>query len=506
MVAGVVLLAPSIAGAQPAEGTASFRVFLKGSAIGGEEVTVRRTPAGTTITSTGRLAAPLDLVTRQCVLRYDANWRPIDLTVDAIARGAGLAIKTTFADGKATSEITQAGAPTTKTDTVAADTLVLPNLFFSAYEALAMRLANIPDGASFQVYVAPQAEITVKQNARSTQKIETARRVIDVRAYALTFQNPGNPLEAIVWTDETGRLLKFEVPAQTLIFVREDLSSVASRALVVSRDGDQSVRIPGNGFNLAGTLSQPSGQPPPESKGRYPAIVLVGGAGPTDRDETVSGISVFGLLATPLADAGYYVLRYDRRGVGQSGGRAETATLAGLCRRRPRGRLVPAQAQGRRCETHRAGRLQRRRAGVVAGGQSRRRPCRRRPGGVAIGSRRRARARAAAVPAGQDEPARGGACDAHRPAETDSGRGAGTGHLGRRAGGAQEAGEHGVVPEFSALQSGQRDAQGEAAAADSARRHRPAGPGRTMPIGWPNWPEHARRCPPAPYRSSSSPA
>ena len=55
-------------------------------------------------------------------------------------------IKTTFADGKATSEITQAGAPTTKTDTVAPDTLVLPNLFFSAYEALAMRLASIPDG------------------------------------------------------------------------------------------------------------------------------------------------------------------------------------------------------------------------------------------------------------------------------------------------------------------------------------------------------------------------
>ena len=147
--AAVVLSSAGGALAQPAEGTASFRVFLKGSAIGGEEVTVRRTPAGITITSNGRLAAPLDLVTRQCVLRYDANWHPIDLTVDAVARGAALVIRTTFADGKATSEITQAGAPTTKTDTVAPDTLVLPNLFFSAYEALAMRLASIPDGASF---------------------------------------------------------------------------------------------------------------------------------------------------------------------------------------------------------------------------------------------------------------------------------------------------------------------------------------------------------------------
>lgn len=322
-----LLLGSGVAGAQPAEGTASFRVFLKGSAIGGEEATVRRTATGITITSNGRLAAPLDLVTRHCVVRYDASWRPIDLTVDAIARGAGLTIKATFADGQATSEVTQAGAPTTKTDKIAPDTLVLPNLFFSAYEALAMRLASIPDGSSFPVYIAPQAEITVKQTARSAQKIETAKRVIDVRTYGLTFQNPGNPLDAIVWTDETGRLLKFEVPAQSLIFVREDLASVATRALVVSRDGDVSIRVAGNGFNLAGTLSQPSGPPPADAKGRYPAIVLVGGSGPTDRDETVSGVSVFGLLASPLADAGYYVLRYDKRGVGQSGGRTETATL-----------------------------------------------------------------------------------------------------------------------------------------------------------------------------------
>ncbi len=313
--------------AQSADGPASFRVFLKGSAIGGEDVVVKRTDAGVTITSNGRLAAPLDLVTRQCIVRYDASWRPIDLTVDAIARGAAMAIKTTFANGQASSEITTAGAPTTKTDPVAADTLVLPNLFFGAYEALALRLASIPDGSSFKAYIAPQAEIIVKQTARSTQKIETAKRVIDVRTYALTFQNPGAPLDAVVWTDESGRLLKFEVAAQSLIFVREDLASVATRALVVSREGDVSVRIPANGFLLAGTLSQPSGAAPAAAKGRYPAIVLVGGSGPTERDETVAGIPIFGLLASPLADAGYFVLRYDKRGVGQSGGRAEAGTV-----------------------------------------------------------------------------------------------------------------------------------------------------------------------------------
>ena len=314
---------------------------------------MRRTPAGITITSNGRLAAPLDLVTRQCVLRYDANWRPIDLTVDAVARGAAMAIKTTFADGQATSEITQAGAPTTKTDTVAPDTLVLPNLFFSAYEALAMRLASIPDGSSFPAYIAPQAEITVKQTARSTQKIETARRVIDVRTYALTFQNPGAPLDAIVWTDETGRLLKFEVAGAVA-----DLRPRGSRVGRHARAGRQPRRRSCRCESRATASTSPARSASRRARrrrvqGRYPAIVLVGGSGPTDRDETVAGIPMFGLLASPLADAGYFVLRYDKRGVGQSGGRAEAGTVQDFAEDVRAVAAVPAQAQGRRSEADR---------------------------------------------------------------------------------------------------------------------------------------------------------
>ena len=42
----------------------------------------------------------------------------------------------------------------------------------------------------------------------------------------------------------------------------------------------------------------------------------------------VAGIPIFGQIADALADAGYIVLRYDKRGVGQSGGRSEAASLA----------------------------------------------------------------------------------------------------------------------------------------------------------------------------------
>jgi pimeloyl-ACP methyl ester carboxylesterase len=105
--------------------------------------------------------------------------------------------------------------------------------------------------------------------------------------------------------------------------VREDVASVAARRVTSSRAGDQQIRIPANGFSLAGTISMPSGGAP----GPWPAVILVGGSGPADRDETVSNIPIFGQLGGALADAGFLVLRYDKRGTGQSGGRIESATL-----------------------------------------------------------------------------------------------------------------------------------------------------------------------------------
>ena len=88
---------------------------------------------------------------------------------------------------------------------------------------------------------------------------------------------------------------------------------------------DTDVMIPGLGFNLAATITPPAGA---ATKGvRHPAVILVPGSGPVDRDETVAGIPIFAQLAGALAEQGYLVVRYDKRGVGKSGGRDERATI-----------------------------------------------------------------------------------------------------------------------------------------------------------------------------------
>jgi pimeloyl-ACP methyl ester carboxylesterase len=56
--------------------------------------------------------------------------------------------------------------------------------------------------------------------------------------------------------------------------------------------------------------------------------VLVGASGPTDRDGVAFGIPILGEIAGALADAGFIIIRYDKRGVGQSGGRPESATVS----------------------------------------------------------------------------------------------------------------------------------------------------------------------------------
>lgn len=82
------------------------------------------------------------------------------------------------------------------------------------------------------------------------------------------------------------------------------------------------VEVPkADGVTLAGTLTLPPGDGP------HPAVVLVSGSGPQDRDETLAGYRPFLVLADHLGRRGVAVLRLDDRGVGGSTGSTPESTL-----------------------------------------------------------------------------------------------------------------------------------------------------------------------------------
>lgn len=78
------------------------------------------------------------------------------------------------------------------------------------------------------------------------------------------------------------------------------------------------------GIKLEGTLTRPQTDAP------VPGVVLVAGSGPSDRDATIMGHKPFLVLADALTRRGVAVLRFDERGVGQSGGSQDGATSADL--------------------------------------------------------------------------------------------------------------------------------------------------------------------------------
>ena len=98
-------------------------------------------------------------------------------------------------------------------------------------------------------------------------------------------------------------------------------------------------------ITLAGTLTLPPG------KSSFPAVLLITGSGPQDRNETVFGHRPFLVLADYLTCQGIAVLRVDDRGVGESTGDFSQATsedfasdvLAGVVYLKTREEINPEQ-------------------------------------------------------------------------------------------------------------------------------------------------------------------
>jgi pimeloyl-ACP methyl ester carboxylesterase len=331
----VVLLGRAPATAQPlADETwsAAFRIVVQGRDVGSEKITVVRDPAGLTIRSSGGIAGG-GYVLRSAEIVYGPTGAPLRLRTEARLKDQALIVDTTVADGRANSKVTQGETATEVSHEIAGDAIFLPNNVFAAAQGLAFRLVTLQAGATVPLYVAPQAQVKATLSAVADERMQTAAGMFEVRRHVLDLDNAGTPVVLLLWAEKaTGRLIRYSIAAAGLDVVREDLTSVFTREVKEFRENDQTLLLPALGFNLGATISRPAGRTAPGKKDknveRLPTVVLVGGSGNVDRDTIAYGVPVMGQLAGQLADAGYLVVRYDKRGVGQSGGRAESATLS----------------------------------------------------------------------------------------------------------------------------------------------------------------------------------
>jgi alpha/beta superfamily hydrolase len=321
------MLAPRALAQPPAApditGVANFVVLLRGTRVGTTSTSISSSGSGWLLESTSRLDPPIDLVTSKFEVRYGADWQPQQLAIESTLGGQQLSLSTNFGVTTAMSELTQAGQHGSNSVQISPRTIVLPNNFFGAYEALAIRLSSLAAGARVPLFIAPAGEVTATVARVAPTRVTRPEGPVDLRAFTLSVPGQSGPSEIDLWIDARGRLARVSLPAVALVMIRDDLASVSAREEPVHNPGDKETFFPSNGFSLAGTITRPS-----NAAGKHPAVVLVASPGPQDRDYSTYGVSIFGQLAGALAAHGAIVVRYDGRGVGQSGGRPESAGVA----------------------------------------------------------------------------------------------------------------------------------------------------------------------------------
>src|SRR6187402_3126944 len=163
LAAGAVLAAAGMASGQgqlarptPMPGEAVFGIYVRGTQIGREQVTLTRTASGWIITSTGQTGAPIDFTITRFEMKYGADWQPLEMKLEARSRNIPVSAATSYGMTTAINEVTQAGKTVSKEDQISAGTIVMPNNVFGSYEALAARLSVAVLGAELPIYVAPQ--------------------------------------------------------------------------------------------------------------------------------------------------------------------------------------------------------------------------------------------------------------------------------------------------------------------------------------------------------------
>src|SRR6478609_356182 len=124
----VSLAAPAHAQQAPSPtGPTGYTVFLRGAAAGVENVTVASDANGTSFRSDARFNPPVNITLRSSEIRYTTDWTPVVFSAEGSFNGLEAAIRTTFQNGTATIQNTEAGTTTTQTQAVSPKVVVLPN-------------------------------------------------------------------------------------------------------------------------------------------------------------------------------------------------------------------------------------------------------------------------------------------------------------------------------------------------------------------------------------------
>ncbi len=297
----------SVAAAQ--EPVNKFRIRAGQLLKGTEEYRVEKTREGYLLSGKSNLevrGAPQQL-THELVLAPDRSLVSYKLEVRT---GSGLAqIISAQRDGEKISLQAKAGPQNpSKIVDFRPGIVVLDNVIAAHFQGLLDWLPAKTEARDVELLV-PQAFAVLKgrlQELPQEQATLDGRRIM-TRRYRLEVGG----LLTEIWAESAGnRLMRAYVPLQDAEVVREGFALASKEepkgGAAAYRERD--LTFPSGELRVPGTLCLPL-----QASGRVPAVVLVHGSGPHDRDETVGPNKPFLDLAHGLAAEGIATLRYEKR-------------------------------------------------------------------------------------------------------------------------------------------------------------------------------------------------
>jgi hypothetical protein len=180
-------------------------------------------------------------------------------------------------------------------------------------------------GGRFKFYaIATRSVLDAMLEDKGEVELKRKDEALKVRHYLLSVAHLG--LSLYVHRD---RVILIDNPLQRVVGVDSEYEgyAVSTAQIEVKRPenvDEADVTFPSGSLKLAGSFTRPTGA------AKVPAVVLITGSGPQDRDENITGDPIFKEVAYRLSAAGVAVLRVDDRGVGKSEGDFGRAKLSDL--------------------------------------------------------------------------------------------------------------------------------------------------------------------------------
>lgn len=302
----------------------TFVIEQAGKVLGEEEFYLEKTSTGVVLVSSTELRLPSGELVFHGEVELSGDLRPQTYRLAISAPSAEQTVEVVFS-GSGAHLVFRAGNVKKELSLAGDDWVVLDNNFFSHYLLLLPRL----EGDRLTALV-PQVGIAlpVKVLAVLPGAARAGDEKFDVMVHKVAL---GDLVIRLV--EMGGELVGATIPVQRVrAFRREafpqgfELSLAAEAERPPEGTEERGVRFSSRGIELAGTLCLPWGHGP------FPGVVFLHGSGPVDRNGSAPGlpVEVFRQLAWGLAQRGIASLRYDKRGVGGSGGDLSRATVEDL--------------------------------------------------------------------------------------------------------------------------------------------------------------------------------